>query len=49
MPLVRILREGTTSEYRRAIGDGVHRAMVKTIAIPEETIFRSSRSIRRTI
>src|SRR4030095_4472549 len=41
MPLVRIfLREGTTPEYRRAIGDGVHRAMVETIAIREDDHFQ---------
>ena len=41
MPLVRIfLREGTTPEYRRAIGDGVHRTMVETIAIPEDDHFQ---------
>jgi Tautomerase enzyme. len=41
MPLVRIfLREGTTPQYRKAIGDGVHRAMVETIAIPEDDHFQ---------
>ena len=35
MPLVRIsLREGTSPEYRRAIADCVHRALIDTIAIP---------------
>jgi 4-oxalocrotonate tautomerase len=35
MPLVRIsLREGTSPEYRKAIADGVHRALVEAIAIP---------------
>lgn len=35
MPLVRIsLREGNPAAYRRAIGDGVHRAMVETINVP---------------
>lgn len=35
MPLVRIsLREGKSSVYGRAIGDGVHRAMVETINVP---------------
>ena len=35
MPLVRIsLREGTSPEYRKAIADGVHRAMIEAIAIP---------------
>jgi 4-oxalocrotonate tautomerase len=35
MPLVRIdLRQGTSPEYRKALADGVHRAMVEAIAIP---------------
>jgi 4-oxalocrotonate tautomerase len=35
MPLVRIsLREGTSPEYRKAIADGVHRALVDAIALP---------------
>ena len=35
MPLVRIsLRQGTSPEYRKAIADGVHRAMVESITIP---------------
>ena len=35
MPFVRIsLREGTTPEYRKAIADGVHQAMIDAIAIP---------------
>jgi 4-oxalocrotonate tautomerase len=34
MPFVRIdLCQGTSSEYRKAIADGVHRAMVESIAI----------------
>jgi len=42
MPLVRIsLRQGTTSEYRRAIADGVHRAMVEAIAIPTGDRFQT--------
>jgi 4-oxalocrotonate tautomerase len=41
MPLVRIfLREGTTPEYRKAIGDGVHRAMVEAIAVPADDHFQ---------
>lgn len=32
MPLVRIsLREGKSEQYRRALGDGVHQAMVEAI------------------
>ncbi len=35
MPLVRIsLREGTSPEYRKALGDGVHKALIECIAIP---------------
>lgn len=41
MPLVRIsLLQGTTPEYRRAIGDGVHRAMVEALAIPPDDKFQ---------
>jgi|SRR5437899_7265254 len=41
MPLVRIaLREGTPAEYRRAIADGVHQAMVDAIAIPADDRFQ---------
>ncbi len=35
MPLVRIaMRKGRSAEQRRAIADGVHRAMVATIDVP---------------
>jgi len=35
MPLVRIaLREGKPAAYRRAIAEGVHRAMVEAINVP---------------
>jgi phenylpyruvate tautomerase PptA (4-oxalocrotonate tautomerase family) len=35
MPLVRIsLREGKSETYRRALADGIHRAMVDTISVP---------------
>jgi 4-oxalocrotonate tautomerase len=41
MPLVRIsLREGKSAEYRRAIADGIHRAMVETLAVPEQDRFQ---------
>jgi phenylpyruvate tautomerase PptA (4-oxalocrotonate tautomerase family) len=41
MPLVRIsLREGKSSEYRRAIGHGIHRAMVETLGVPEQDHFQ---------
>jgi phenylpyruvate tautomerase PptA (4-oxalocrotonate tautomerase family) len=36
MPLVRIaLRKGTTPQFRKAISDSVHRAMVEAIKVPE--------------
>jgi 4-oxalocrotonate tautomerase len=35
MPLVRIsLRQGTSPEYRKALADGVYRAMIDALAIP---------------
>jgi 4-oxalocrotonate tautomerase len=41
MPLVRIsLRSGTSPEYRKALGDGIHRAMVEAIAIPPDDRFQ---------
>lgn len=41
MPLVRIdLRHGTSSEYRKALGDGVHRAMLESLAIPPDDRFQ---------
>ena len=41
MPLVRIsLRQGTTAEYRRAIADGVHRAMLEALAVPADDRFQ---------
>jgi phenylpyruvate tautomerase PptA (4-oxalocrotonate tautomerase family) len=41
MPLVRIsLRAGKPAQYRRAIGDGIHRAMVETLAVPEDDHFQ---------
>ncbi len=41
MPLVRIsLREGTSVEYRKAIGEGIHRAMIEALAIPPEDHFQ---------
>ena len=36
MPLVRIsLRKGKTAEFRRKLGDAIHRALVETIGVPE--------------
>jgi 4-oxalocrotonate tautomerase len=41
MPLVRIaLREGATPEYRKAIADAVHQAMIDAIAIPPKDRFQ---------
>src|ERR1700730_5561504 len=41
MPLVRIsLRQGTTPAYRKAIADGVHRAMVESLAVPPDDRFQ---------
>jgi 4-oxalocrotonate tautomerase len=37
MPLVRIdLREGTSPDYRIALGDGVQRAMIEALALPPD-------------
>jgi 4-oxalocrotonate tautomerase len=41
MPLVRIdLRQGASSSYRKAIADGVHAAMMETLAIPPDDRFQ---------
>jgi 4-oxalocrotonate tautomerase len=41
MPLVRIdLRAGTSAEYRKALGDGVHRAMVEALGAPADDRFQ---------
>src|SRR6516165_9674537 len=41
MPFVRIdLRAGTSPEYRKALGDGVHRAMIESLAIPPDDHFQ---------
>jgi 4-oxalocrotonate tautomerase len=41
MPLVRIdLRAGTSLEFRKSLGDGVHRAMIEALAIPPEDRFQ---------
>jgi 4-oxalocrotonate tautomerase len=41
MPLVRIsLREGKSAEYRKALGDGVHQAMIEAIEIPPQDHFQ---------
>jgi 4-oxalocrotonate tautomerase len=41
MPLVRIsLRQGTSPAYRQAVADGVHRAMIESLAIPPDDRFQ---------
>ena len=41
MPLVRIsLREGTSAQYRQALADGVHQALVEAIEIPAQDRFQ---------
>jgi 4-oxalocrotonate tautomerase len=41
MPLVRIsLLAGKPAQYRRAIGDGIHQAMVETLGVPEHDHFQ---------
>jgi 4-oxalocrotonate tautomerase len=41
MPLVRIsLREGKSEQYRRALADGVHQAMVEAIDAPPQDRFQ---------
>jgi 4-oxalocrotonate tautomerase len=41
MPLVRIsLRQGTPPEYRKALGDGVHKAMIEALQIPPDDRFQ---------
>jgi phenylpyruvate tautomerase PptA (4-oxalocrotonate tautomerase family) len=41
MPLVRIsLREGKSEEYRKALGDGVHQAMLEAIDAPAQDRFQ---------
>lgn len=41
MPLVRIdLRSGTSVQYRKAIGDSVHQAMIDALAIPPDDHFQ---------
>jgi 4-oxalocrotonate tautomerase len=41
MPLVRIsLRQGSSAEYREALSDAVHRAMIEAMAIPPDDRFQ---------
>jgi 4-oxalocrotonate tautomerase len=41
MPLVRIdLRAGSSLEYRKSLGDGIHRAMIEALAIPADDHFQ---------
>ena len=40
MPLVRIsLRQGKSADYKRAIGDGIYKAMLETFDVPNEDRF----------
>jgi 4-oxalocrotonate tautomerase len=40
MPLVRVsLRAGKSDDYKRAIGDGVYRALRETFTVPDEDRF----------
>jgi phenylpyruvate tautomerase PptA (4-oxalocrotonate tautomerase family) len=40
MPLVRVsLRQGKSDDYKRAIGDGVYRALRETFTVPDEDRF----------
>jgi len=40
MPLVRIdLRKGKPADYKKAIGDGIYRAMRETFTVPDEDRF----------
>jgi 4-oxalocrotonate tautomerase len=40
MPLVRVsLRRGKSDDYKRAIGDGVYRALRETFTVPDEDRF----------
>ncbi|MGU7772886.1 tautomerase family protein [Burkholderia sp. MR1-5-21] len=40
MPFTRIaVREGKPAEYRAALVDGVHRALMRTFNVPEDDIF----------
>lgn len=41
MPLVRIsLREGKSEAYRKALADGVHRALVEALDVPAQDRFQ---------
>lgn len=41
MPLIRIsLRQGAAPEYLKALGEGVHQAMVEALAIPPDDHFQ---------
>ena len=41
MPLVRVsVREGVSAEYRAAVGEAIHRAMIDTINVPADDRFQ---------
>jgi len=49
MPLVRItVVEGTPAETRRALGEGVHRALVECAGVPKDDRFQVIETAART-
>lgn len=41
MPLVRVaVREGKSAQYRKALGDGIHQALIEAIEIPPQDRFQ---------
>jgi 4-oxalocrotonate tautomerase len=47
MPLVRItMAEGKTAEYRKAVADGVHRALVAIANVPADDRFQSVHEVK---
>ena len=49
MPFVRIsLHASKSADYRRAIADGIHQAMVETLGVRRRTGFKSSPNTTRT-
>ena len=48
MPLVRVsIREGQSPDYRAAVGDAIHRAMIDTINVPADDRFQIFTEHRR--
>ncbi len=47
MPLINMyLAEGTSSEYRAALTEGIHRAMVDVLGIPEDDYFHVTHELK---